>query len=88
MKKITFTTLGILLMSSISFSQSIENTTTSTDSTVTSPKKNAEIKRGATIDRSNIKVISISPTTPASTPVVKEEEVAPVTPSKNQPKKK
>ena len=75
-------------MSNISFSQTTENSVTIADSSVTSPKKNAEIKRGATIDRSNIKVITVSPTTPASTPVVKEEEVTPVSPIKKQPKKK
>lgn len=89
MKKITTTALGILLLSQVSFSQTAETTTSSSDSTAISPKKNAEIKKGATIDRSNIKLVTVTPSTPATTTtVIKEEEVTPATPAKNQPKKK
>jgi hypothetical protein len=87
MKKITLTIFSMLFMCGLATSQTTQNSTNESDSTAISPKKNSEIKKGITIDRSSIKTVTIAPAPTTVTPV-KEEEPTPTTPVKKQPKKK
>jgi hypothetical protein len=87
MKKITLTTFSMLFLSGLAISQTTQNSTNESDSTAISPKKNTEIKKGLTIDRSSMKTITIAPAS-STIPAAKEEEVTPTTPIKTQPKKK
>jgi hypothetical protein len=86
MKKITITIFSLFFICGFATSQTRQNSSINeSDSTAISPKKNTEIRKGLTIDRSSIKTVTIAPTTVT---LVKEEEPTPTTPIKKQPKKK
>jgi hypothetical protein len=90
MKKITIAIFSMFFICGFATSQTRQNSSINeSDSTAISPKKNTEIKKGITIDRSTMKTVTIAPApVPTLAPAVKEEEATPTTPIKNQPKKK